>query len=334
MIGTIEQGAEPAASGDVATKPSALREPNFFVVGAARAGTTSLWEYLRQHPDVFLPESELSKEPSYFCHLTPPWVPQFATLDGYLSLFSAVRNQTAIGEASTAYLSSPESPGLIHERYPHARIVIVLRNPAERAYSHYRLLCELGFERSETFERALSVEDERYDKYERGLPLPLDPFWYCAYFYYRTGLYAEQLERYLQRFGKEQIQVVLFDDLAKRPVETTQTIFRFLGVDPSFVPATKILNKSYFPLSLRTQCLVGQRWSLHPVGPRTRRPRLRDYTVLPVAFGLNLYLGNWFRTVTFNPDTRRELLKRYEGEIARTAAIIGWNLDHWMRDRK
>jgi hypothetical protein len=332
MIANLESTAEPGAA---ARKPPAAGEPNFFVVGSPRAGTTSLWQYLRRHPDVYMPDSELSKEPSYFSHVTPPWAPQFATLDGYLALFARAARQKAIGEASTAYLASPESPGLIAERYPHARIIVMLRNPAERGYSHYRLLCEIGFERSETFERALSVEDERRDKYERGLPLPLDPFWYGSYFYYRNGLYSEQLERYLKVFPRDQIHIVMFDDLNKRPVETMQGIFRFLDVDPSFEPDTsKIHNRSYFPLSLQAQCLIGQRWNLHPVGPRTRRPRLRDYTVLPLAFGMNLYLGNLFRKVKLNPETRRELLRRYQPDIARTAEIIGRNLDHWMRDRK
>jgi hypothetical protein len=332
----IEQIAEPIAPDRVRpASATRVREPNFFVVGAARAGTTSLWAYMRQHPDVFLPESELAKEPSYFCNVTPPWAPEFATLDGYRAVFAPAKQQRAVGEASTAYLSSPESPGRIHESYPRAKIIVVLRNPAERAYSHYRLLCELGFEASPTFERALALEDERYERWEQGLPPPprIDPFWYGAYFYRRMGRYAEQLERYLKLFGRDQMHVLLFEDLHKRPIETTQAVFAFLGVDPLFEPNVQIHNKSYFPLSVAAQCFIGQRWNLHPVGSHARPPRRRDRSVLPIAFGLNLWLGHRLRNVTLKPETRRSLLEGFKDDIERTSAIIGRNLNHWLKER-
>ena len=312
---------------------STSKEPNFFIVGAPRAGTTSLWQYLRQHPDVFMPPNELTKEPGHFCEFIPPWAPYFVHLEEYLKIFAPANGQRAIGEASTGYLWSRQAAGRIRGRYPRARIIVMLRNPAGRAFSHYRLLCELGFERSKTFERALSVEDERFARYEQGGPLSLDPFWYCASFYYRLGLYADQIPRYLALFPRDRIHFVLFEDLNRRPVETTREVFQFLGVDPSFEPDIKVHNKSYFPLSVGAQCVIGQRWNLHPVGPRTRRPRLRDYTALPAAFMANLWLGNVFRKVTLDPSTRRDLLRRYESDIQRTSKIIGRNLDHWMKDR-
>jgi hypothetical protein len=281
-----------------------------------------------------MPETELSKEPSYFSDVTPPWAPEYATPAGYRAVFAAARNQRAVGEASTAYLSSPESAGRIYQQYPDARIIVILRNPAERAYSHYRLLAELGFERSATFERALAVEDERFERFDKGEPLSLDPFWFGACFYYRAGLYASQIERYQALFPGKHILFLLFEDLQKRPVETTREVFEFLDVDPAFEPNVKVHNKSYFPLSLRAQCFIGQRWNLHPVGARTRRPRIRDFTVLPVAFGLNLWLGNKLRTVKLNPDTRRSLLQRYKDDVARTGQLIGRNLDHWLKDRR
>jgi len=123
-----------------------VKEPNFFIVGAAKAGTTSLWQYLRQHPDVFMPQTELTKEPTHFSDLTPPWASQFRDWDAYLKLFEPVQEQRAIGEASVAYLFSSDAAERIHARYPGARIIIALRHPAERAYSHYKFMCELGFE--------------------------------------------------------------------------------------------------------------------------------------------------------------------------------------------
>ena len=114
--------------------------PNFFIVGAARCGTTSLWEYLRQHPDIYMPPVIEQKEPAFFCDLygVEHW-------DFYLTLFEAGRGKKRIGEASTPYLSSPESAGQIHSVLPLAKIIITLRNPVVRAYSLYKWMHANGY---------------------------------------------------------------------------------------------------------------------------------------------------------------------------------------------
>ena len=136
--------------------------PNFFLVGAARAGTTSLWQYLRAHPDIYMPAALQGKEPSFFCDLTPPWARKHRTLDSYLSLFQGAGRRRRIGDASTNYLVSPESPRRIAEQFPDAKILVVLRNPADRAYSLFRLLCYWGLETVTPFEKALAREEQRY----------------------------------------------------------------------------------------------------------------------------------------------------------------------------
>src|SRR5690349_8849013 len=95
-----------------------LAEPNFFIVGAPRAGTTSMWFRIRQHPDIFMPLDQ--KEPHFFCNNPRPWAVK--DIDGYLKLFAGARHESAIGEASAGYLSAPEAPGLISARYPRAKI--------------------------------------------------------------------------------------------------------------------------------------------------------------------------------------------------------------------
>src|SRR5687767_12736237 len=108
------------------------RVPNFFVCGAARSGTTSLWEYLRQHPDIYMPAAIEHKEPSYFCDLYG-----MSDWNQYLALFREAGNRKRVGEASGPYLTSPESAGRLKEAAPEARIIILLRDPAERAWSLY-----------------------------------------------------------------------------------------------------------------------------------------------------------------------------------------------------
>jgi len=140
---------------------TAATHPNFFLVGAPRAGTTSLWQYLRDHPEIHMPSGLAGKEPSFFCDLTPPWATAYRTYEQYLTLFNRAGRCKVIGDASTNYLIAPESAGRIHERYPDSRIVVILRNPVQRAYSVYRFLCFWGLEAATTFEKALALEDER-----------------------------------------------------------------------------------------------------------------------------------------------------------------------------
>lgn len=305
-----------------------VKEPNFFIVGAAKAGTTSLWQYLRQHPDVFMPQNDLEKEPTYFSELTPPWATQFRDWSTYLKLFEPAKTQRAIGEASVAYLFSSDAADRIADRYPGARIIIALRHPAERAYSHYKFMCELGFEWLTPFESALAAEEPR------SLDVALkqrDPYWFYGYQYFGVGLYAAQIERFTRRFSKEQIQLVFFNELNKRPAETTRAVFEFLGVDPGFVPDFKVHNVSYNPLSVRAQYWLGQHWNLHPVRPQVPPGRLIDKTVIPLAFIANLWFGKLRKTM-LDRGTRRRMVERYRDDILRTSDLIGRSLDGWLQE--
>src|SRR5690349_8105845 len=110
---------------EVPRAPSQPRAPNFFIVGAAKSGTTSLWQYLKQHPDIFMPPDIALKEPAYYCDTYG--VEAYAAY--LLMFFKDAANQKRIGEASTTYLTSPESAGKIRDAVPDARIIMLLRNP-------------------------------------------------------------------------------------------------------------------------------------------------------------------------------------------------------------
>jgi hypothetical protein len=305
------------------------KEPNFFLVGASRSGTTSLWHYLKQHPDVFLPSHPYPKEPSYFCDLAPIWGRPYRDLASYLAGYEAASGQAAIGDASTTYLPSPESPGRIHARYPDARIIILLRNPADRAHSLYALLCQLGFEWITPFERALAAEAERSAdvRFKRD-----NPFWYYAYLYFETGLYAAQIERYLQTFPPAQVKILVWETLARRPRETAQEVYRFLGIDPTFVPEISIQNRSSFPFWVRGQRMITRAWRTHPLKPPSGPPGPLD-RLLERASQANLSLGRR-RSHALRPSTRVELLRRYAPDILRTGALIGMDLEPWIQGRE
>ena len=302
--------------------------PNFFLVGAARAGTTSLWQYLRAHPDIYMPAALHGKEPSFFCDLTPPWARQHRTLDAYLALFQGAGRRRRIGDASTNYLVSPESPRRIAEQFPDAKILVILRNPADRAYSLYRLLCYWGLETATPFEKALALEEKRFrdDGFRRKWELLSQAFFYC-----RSGFYSEQIQRYFDAFPRHQVHVLLYDDLKHAALETVQNVYRFLEVDPEFEPELGVHNQSNYPLSVRLQSLIASRWHAHPLRP-SQPVRRRDTLHFPVLFGINTLLGQ-YRKERLRPETRRALIERFRPDIAKTAVLIGRNLDGWLQER-
>jgi hypothetical protein len=306
-----------------------VTHPNFFLVGASRSGTTSLWHHLRQHPQVHMPTTLAGKEPSFFCDLTPPWALDYRTYDSYLTLFARGRGYTAVGDASTGYLVAPESAGRIHERYPHARIIITLRNPVQRAYSLYRFLCYWGMETSTSFEKALDREPSRLgnEAFQRETALL-----YYAFLYFNSGLYSSQIERYYSLFGRDRVQVVLFDDLKEDAVQVAGELYRFLDVAPDYQPEVPPQNGSEFPLSIRVQRLLCRDWNAHPLSPR-KPIRRRDRLHYPTAIGINVLLGR-YRSSEMSPETRRKLTNRFRDDIEKTAALIGRNLDSWLEVRK
>jgi hypothetical protein len=236
--------------------PAKLRDegyvlPNFFIAGTARAGTTSLWEYLRQHPDIYMPPVFELKEPSFFCD-------SYGIKDWkqYLELFAEGRGRKMIGEASGPYLTSPESPARIREAFPEARFIISLRNPADRAFSKYKWMRANRFESAPSFEEALKLEESRAasDDFRKN-----NGQYFYNFLYFQSGRYVEQVRRFFETFGREQVRVVIFEEWTRQPLETVREIFSFLGVDAQFAPQIQVYNAttkdSAFDASLRAELL-------------------------------------------------------------------------------
>lgn len=326
LTSAIEEA--PATLGEK-KKGSATPEPNFFIVGAAKAGTTSLYHYLGQHPDVFMPDD---KEPWYFCNLgepAPNSSKKYSDLGAYLALFAGAGDCKAIGEASVSYLSSPGAAERIYARYPDARIIIVLRNPADRVYSWYNFLCQYGVEPGLSLERALADEDRR-----AAVAAERRDTWFVdeCILYFHYGLIASKIEAFTSLFPKEQIHVALFDDLKKRPAETTRAVFEFLEVDPAFTPGSfKVQNPTWFPLSVSLQHQFASRSRLHPFLPNRGPVRFVDRRVIPTVCWVNAVLGQ-ARKPVFDPSTRRGLLNRYRDDIRRTEELTGRSLQVWLKD--
>lgn len=239
------------------------RIPNLFIVGAARSGTTSLWARLRSHPSVFMPGVLRHKEPAFFSPLKKS---MYKRRESYLGLFAGANEGYAwIGEASTAYLTDPESAGLIRTFNPEARILIMLRNPARRAYSLFNWMVQEGFEYAASFPEALALERERSG---RPIPNSLEPEYYYNYLYFSSGLYEVQVRRYLELF-KERVLVLRFEDYVGAPDKVWERVCRFLsidsdaGVDPGPRPAneSRRVPSSLIPYILRK---LGKFYHSHP----------------------------------------------------------------------
>lgn len=188
--------------------------PNFLIIGAQRSGTTSLFQVLRRHPQIFIPDV---KEVNFFFHDNH----YRRGVEYYQSYFAEAPDDAAkVGEASPGYICKPGTAQRIHELLPQVKLIAVLRNPVDRAYSQYwdnrRFLYEhLSFE--QTMEVALTTQ---YRHGERG--------------YFSRGAYINHIENYLEFFRQDQLLVLLFDELKQDPAATFRRCFEFLGVDPGF----------------------------------------------------------------------------------------------------
>ena len=208
--------------------------PNFLLIGAAKAGTTALYDYLKQHPQVYM--SPL-KETNFFALAGDPldfrgpgddrtinhW--SKTTLEGYQIEYTWVDGEKAIGEASPLYLYSPKAPPCIREYISDAKLIAILRHPIERAYSAYLHMLRDGRETLTDFRQALEAEDAR-----------IRDHWEHIWHYKRMGLYGEQLQRYYDIFDPDQIKVYLYDDFCSDPGKVMRDLFFFLGVDEDFNP--------------------------------------------------------------------------------------------------
>jgi hypothetical protein len=249
---TLSQGAKSGS------QLPGRRRPDFFIVGAPRSGTSSLYNYLIQHPGVFMPEL---KEPHFFYNRESPGAPVLGAkdLEAYLSLFGDVPEEEQTGEASTSYLWLANAAREIRELQPEAKVMMVLRNPVDRAYSHYWYQVRRGGEKARSFEEALADEPKRI---RRGT-------WH-GFYYVDCGRYGEQVSRYLEVFGREAVRVYLLEDLRRDARGVYRDAFGFLGVDPdASVEMERVYNRGGVPRNrLFARLLQGPGAEGDAFGPR------------------------------------------------------------------
>jgi hypothetical protein len=295
------------------------RIPDFFIVGAFKSGTTALYEYLRQHPGVFMP---FHKEPLYFGDdLTRRYGRM--SRDDYLALFRAARPGQQVGEASAWYLYSRSAAGEIAAFNPAARIVVMLRNPVDVMHAQHSQLLFNVEEDLDDFAEALEAEPAR----RRGERLPPGPLRVENLFYRESVGFAEQLERYLDAFGTDRVHVIVYDDFRDDTPATYRGVLEFLDVDPGFVPDFEIRNPNK-----RVRFPALQRLVYQPPGPLLRlAPALRRFPLVHRVRDRFLRLNSTpERRRPMDPALRRRLLEEMEREIERLGRLIGRDLSNWL----
>ncbi|MGZ8474920.1 MAG: sulfotransferase family protein [Candidatus Limnocylindria bacterium] len=295
-----------------------MPKPDFFIVGAPRSGTTAMYEYLRRHPQVFMPEH---KEPQYFgadlAHLHDP-----LTEEEYLRLFRAAKPGQRVGEATTWYLYSRTAASEIRAFAPEAQIVIMLRNPVDMMYSLYQ---ELSYYRGEVydFETALAAEPER--RAGRKLGVIRRPE---VHFYRAAAQFAPQVERYYEAFGRERVKVIIFDDFVADAAAAYRDLLRFLGVDDTFATSFERVNESKRPRNALLQDMV-----IRPPRLVARLiPLLRRF---PSAHRLRLAVlsanSEPVERPPLDPALRRRLTEDFMPQVRRLGELIGRDLSAWSR---
>jgi hypothetical protein len=309
--------------------------PNFFIAGAPKTGTTSLYHWLSTHPEVYM--SPL-KEPCYFSFEMRPenFSSQYQamirehmenvrrgldrglaqnSIEGivsewtdYLRLFTGTTREKAIGEASVCYLWSQTAPRAIRECVPHARILLILRDPADRAFSqylHYRSDGHATLSFRQHIERCLRI-DRQLSAYN-----PILEF----------GMYAGQVARYLANFPRDQVRIWLYEETLKDPKMFHREVLEFLGVDPA--GGTEI-KKRHLEVSLaRAPMLTNV----------LKRARIYDSLRDALPSGLQRFVRPVFcrprRGMYMSAEDRAFLVDFYRQDVCRLEQLIGRDLSAW-----
>lgn len=313
------------------TRPASLKRnalPNFFIVGAAKCGTTSFAEYLAQHPQVYMSPV---KEPHYFTSdIEPSAIREDVEPDQYFSvqplakrhallvqrpeqycqLFAAANGARAIGEASPSYLYSTHAPRRIAEEIGDARILVFLRNPIERAYSHFQMDLIFDVAGAEDFLEAVQMDRQAPTK-----------VWGAAHLYVELGLYATQLKRYLECFPADRLKVCIHDDYRQDVRGTLLEILSFLGVEQTLA-------------SIAVDVKHGEAWRRPIFSGMNRLSQTGMYRVLQRAVPQGL------RTKTKTLLSRKPrgmrrhefeaLVPLFRDDVRELSSLLRRDLSHWL----
>ena len=296
--------------------------PNFLIIGAARGGTTTLHYVLNQHPEIYMSPI---KETEFFwaygeqINFDGPgvvWIKNrmITDLGNYQKLFKGVTTETAVGESSARYLSHPRSAQLIHQFIPDVKLIVSLRQPADRAFSAFVQARRDGIEPCEDFSEALAQERKGLrDSWTKGG-------------YLNRGFYYVELKRYFQFFDRDQMHISLFEDLSDHTEQVLSSIFNFLNVDNKFIPdATRPHNASGIIRNPITRFLWTRSGNI--------RVAIRSLVDERIRHAMFEWLIRDLKKLEFPPELRMELTEFYREDIKRLQGLIERDLTQWLEPK-
>jgi hypothetical protein len=296
-----------------------MRRPDFFIVGAPKCGTTAMQDYLGQHPEIFMPEM---KEAHFFgADLDAPVF--FRDEKKYLALFARARNEKRVGEASVYYLYSKRAATEIKAFSPDATIIAMLRNPVEMIYSLHSQRLYNGNEDIEDFEAALEAEEDR----KRGLRLPKDRHLLAGLFYRDVAKYSDQLQRYIDVFGRGKLKVIIFDEFKRNTDEVYKETCQFLGVDPTFNPVIRVINGNKGVRSVTYRNIIFRPSLLRTVARRVI-PDTPRRKIIRALERVNL---KYEERTPMNPELKQRLKEEFRPEVERLSHLLDRDLTYWSR---
>ncbi len=305
------------------------RVPDFFIVGNPKSGTTALYEMLRQHPQVFMPDL---KEPWFFASdMRPRFQPPRSaiapqTLEEYVSLFDAAVPGQRVGEASTSYLWSATAARQIAEQRPDARIIAILREPASFLRSLHLQLLRTHVEAEDSLRQAISLEPARRE----GRKIPRRSHRPQLLLYSNHVRYVEHLQRYHAVFPAEQVLVLIYDDFRRDNEATVRTVQRFLEVDEA--APVDVMDANPTTIRMRSQQLdellnvisVGR-------GPVSRTIKAGVKALTPSTLRSRAMQATQRHLVQASPqpvdaELMLELRRRFAGEVTALSEYLGRDL--------
>ena len=283
--------------------------PSLFIGGAQKSGTTSLHFLLDNHPDLFFP-----KEPQeiHFFDIDRNYR---KGLEFYEAYFRHWQGEPVIAQTSPLYLYEPQVPERIYQYNPQAKFIFILRNPVERAYSHYWHSVKYGHE-IRNFEKAIALEKSRLSR---------SPSARRKYSYVDRGRYSEQIKRFLQFFPPEQILTLLFDDLKQDPQGVYRACGDFLEVDwQGFIPQSteEVKNQHRIPRSRIFATIAGKYHERYLIDKENNK--------FPLV--LKLHKKYNLKSVPYPPmnkSTEQQVKSLFKEEIYSLEQLLGVNLDCW-----
>lgn len=290
--------------------------PTFLIAGVAKAGTTSLYHYLNQHPHICMSSI---KEPNYFrLQADDPRgvgeknqshqrrVPR--DLEWYKSLFAHCEPENARGEAS-GYFHRPEAPSQIKSTIPDARIIFILRNPVERAFSHYWQEIKKG--------TSLPPFDEAVRKQHPTIQRHL-----------HISAYAEHLAAFYKEFHSAQILLLLFDDLVQSPRSVVNCAYEHIGVDPARGPIGeyKTYNQASMPRSKVVKRILTRGSRAAKSAPM---PNFLEGPLYRMGASLKARNRRSLQNVRIKDETRNRLRKQFATDIRYVEQLLDRDLSHW-----